>query len=192
MMIILASTSRYRRDLLSRLGLPFESVAPEVDETPGTDESPEHLCARLSAAKAENIALRFPQALVIGSDQVAELDGRALGKPGNRERARAQLAAASGKSVRFHTGVCIWRAASARQAMHIDVTEVRFRSLSGTMIENYLDREPAWDCAGGFKCEGLGISLFEAIRCDDPTALIGLPLIAVARLLAEFDADPLG
>jgi septum formation protein len=191
MTLILASTSRYRRDLLSRLGLPFESVAPDVDETPGTDESTGHLCARLSAAKAENVAVRFPQALVIGSDQVADLDGRALGKPGNRERARAQLAAASGKSVRFHTGVCIWHAASARRATHIDVTEVRFRSLSSAMIEHYLDREPAWDCAGGFKCEGLGISLFEAIRCDDPTALIGLPLIAVARLLAEFDADPL-
>jgi septum formation protein len=191
MTIILASTSRYRRDLLSRLGLPFESVAPDVDETPATTESPEHLCARLSAAKAENVALRFPQALVIGSDQVADLDGRALGKPGNRERARAQLASASGKSVRFHTGVCVWHAASGRSALHIDLTEVRFRSLNSTLIENYLDREPAWDCAGGFKCEGLGISLFEAIRCDDPSALIGLPLIALVRLLTEFGADPL-
>jgi septum formation protein len=192
MTLILASTSRYRRDLLSRLGLPFESVAPDVDETPRPGELPEQLCARLSATKAENVARRFPQALVIGSDQVADLDGRALGKPGNRERAGIQLAEASGKSVRFHTGVCFWHAASGRSALHVDLTEVRFRVLSKVMIENYLDREPAWDCAGGFKCEGLGVSLFETIRSDDPTALIGLPLIAVARLLAEFGADPLG
>jgi septum formation protein len=189
--LILASTSRYRRDLLARLGLQFECVAPDVDETPEPGESPQQLCARLSIAKAEAVALRYPQALVIGSDQVADLDGKALGKPGNHERAQAQLAAASGKSVRFHTGVCVQHAASGRSVLHIDLTEVRFRTLSAGMIEHYLDREPAWDCAGGFKCEGLGISLFEAIHCDDPTALVGLPLIAVARLLAEFGADPL-
>ncbi len=191
MTLILASTSSYRRALLARLGLPFESVAPDVDEAPIPGESPERLCARLSIAKAEAVALRHPKSLVIGSDQVADLAGQSLGKPGNRELARAQLMAASGKSVRFHTGVCVQHSATGRSALHVDLTEVRFRKLSAGMIEHYLDREPAWDCAGGFKCEGLGISLFEAIHCDDPTALVGLPLIALARLLAEFGSDPL-
>lgn len=192
MKLILASTSRYRRDLLARLRLPFESVAPDVDETPLPGETPEQLCTRLSVAKAEAVALRFPDALVIGSDQVADLGGQALGKPGNRERARLQLAAASGRTVRFLTGAYLWHAASGRSALHIDLTEVCFRSLSHAKIEHYLDHEPAWDCAGGFKCEGLGISLFEAIRCDDPTALVGLPLIAVSRMLSGFGIDPLG
>jgi septum formation protein len=189
--LILASTSRYRRELLGRLGLPFECAAPAVDETATPGEAPAATAARLARAKAQAIASSHPDALVIGSDQIAELDGAALGKPGSRERSRAQLAAASGRSVRFHTGVCVLHAASARELQHVDATEVRFRVLDAGMIERYLDRESALDCAGGFKCEGLGISLFEAIESRDPTALIGLPLIAVVRMLATFGIDPL-
>lgn len=191
MRLILASTSRYRSELLQRLGIPFECLAPDVDESPLAGESAAELARRLSIAKASVIAQRHPDAIVIGSDQVADLDGTTLGKPGNRERARAQLTEAAGSLVRFHTGVCVMHAASARRLVHIDLTEVRFRPLSSAMIEHYLDREPAWDCAGGFKCEGLGISLFDAIDNADPTALIGLPLIALSRLLAEMGIDPL-
>ena len=191
MRLILASTSRYRRELLGRLGLPFECIAPDVDETAAAGEAPAAMAARLARAKAQAIASRHPDALVIGSDQVAELDGVALGKPGSRERSRAQLTAASGRTVRFHTGVCVVHSASARELRHVDSTEVRFRVLDAIMIEHYLDRESALDCAGGFKCEGLGIGLFEAIESRDPTALIGLPLIAVVRMLATFGVDPL-
>jgi septum formation protein len=192
MRLILASTSRYRRELFKRLGIAFECMAPEVDETGQDNESPADLCARLSRAKAQAIAAQYPEALVIGSDQVAELAGEAIGKPGTREHSRLQLAAASGNCVQFHTGVCVMHAASSKKLQHIDLTEVRFRVLTADMIEHYLDREAALDCAGGFKCEGLGISLFESIRSDDPTALIGLPLIAVRRMLGAFDIDPLG
>ena len=192
MRLILASTSSYRRALLSRLGLAFECVAPEVDETASEGETPALQCARLSAAKAQAVAIRYPQALVIGADQVAELDGTAIGKPGSRERSSQQLLAASNHSVRFHTGISVQHTATGRSVLHIDLTEVHFRALSEAMIEHYLDRESALDCAGGFKCEGLGISLFNAIHTNDPTALIGLPLIALSRILAEFGIDPLG
>lgn len=191
MQLILASTSHYRRELLTRFGLPFACVAPAVDESAHSDELPAALCARLSEAKASAVAARHPQALVIGSDQVAERAGILIGKPGSRESSRQQLAAASGNSVRFHTGICMLHADSAQHLHHIDVTEVRFRVLNAAMIENYLDREQALDCAGGFKCEGLGVALFDAIRTDDPTALIGLPLIALRRMLGAFGIDPL-
>lgn len=180
--LILGSTSVYRRELLSRLRLPFDCARPDVDETPRAGESPLALATRLALAKAEDVAARQPGAWVIGSDQVAELDGAPLGKPGGREAAIAQLAAMSGRSVVFHTALALARSGqSALQA--VDRTVVVFRDLHGDEIARYVDAERPFDCAGSFKCEGLGISLFEAIRSDDPTALVGLPLIATARLL---------
>lgn len=182
-MLVLGSTSPYRRELLARLGLPFETARPEVDETPLPLESPRHLARRLAAAKAEAVAQRFRDAWVIGSDQVAELDGQALGKPGSFERAADQLAAASGREVRFHTAVCMLNLGEPRRHEFQDVTIVRFRRLDNATIERYLHAEQPYDCAGSFKAEGLGISLFEAIESLDPTALVGLPLIAMAEAL---------
>lgn len=184
--LILASTSPYRRQLLERLRLPFEAVPPDVGEDPRPDEAPEDLVRRLSVLKARAVAGRLTRGLVIGSDQVALLDGRVLGKPGGRERAREQLAAASGKTVSFLTGLCVADAAGGGQREHLDRTVVRFRRLSDSQIERYLDAETPYDCAGSFKCEGLGISLFESVETRDPTALMGLPLIALCRLLREF------
>lgn len=182
--LILASTSIYRRELLSRLRLPFDTARPETDETPQPGEAPQALARRLARAKATDVAQRHPDAWVIGSDQVAELDGRPLGKPGRHEAAVAQLAAMAGRAVHFHTGLCLARAGhEAFEAL--DLTTVRFRSLSADEIERYLAAEQPYDCAGSFKSEGLGIGLFEAIENRDPTALIGLPLIAIARLLRE-------
>ena len=182
--LILASTSIYRRELLSRLRLPFDTARPEVDESPLPGESPLALAERLAMAKAAVIAQREPRAFVIGSDQVAELDGTPLGKPGSRDGAIAQLGAMSGREVRFRTAVCVQRNdAAPRIAM--DTTTVRFRPLSLAEIERYVDAEQPLDCAGSFKSEGLGITLFEAIESNDPTALIGLPLIAISRLLRE-------
>jgi septum formation protein len=179
--LILASTSPYRRELLARLRLRFDCVAPGVDETAYPDEAPRALAERLARAKAEAVARRHPGAVVIGSDQVAELDGRALGKPGTPERAAAQLRASSARSVVFHTAVCV-ASASAQQAF-VDTTQVHFRPLDEAEIARYLAAETPYDCAGSFKSEGLGACLFESIRSDDPTALIGLPLIALAGCL---------
>lgn len=183
--IVLASTSRYRRELLSRLVPDFRVIAPDVDETPGKGESPADLALRLAETKARAVAANCPEALVIGSDQVAELDGRAIGKPGTHEAARAQLAASSGRTVVFHTAICVadMRAASPVIRCAIDCTLVVFRELSAEEIARYVDREHPLDCAGAFKAESLGIALFERIETIDPTALIGLPLIALARLL---------
>ncbi|MDR7136283.1 septum formation protein [Lysobacter niastensis] len=183
-LLILASTSRYRRELLNRLGLPFDTARPDTDETPLSGETPQSLAARLSSAKAEAVALLNPQAWVIGSDQVAEFDGGTLGKPGGREAAIAQLRAMAGRSVRFSTGVCLARAGRT-PLQALDTTTVRFRALTADEIARYVDAEQPFDCAGSFKSEGLGITLFEAIDSQDPTALIGLPLIATARLLRE-------
>jgi septum formation protein len=182
-MLILASTSPYRRELLQRLRLPFECVRPEVDEQPLQAESPAQLVRRLARAKADAVAARFPQAWVIGSDQAADLDGHILGKPGGRAAAIAQLSAMGGRTVRFHTAVSLRCGAHALAA--VDLTQVRFRALSAAEIERYVDAEQPFDCAGSFKCEGLGIGLFEAIESHDPTALVGLPLIALAGLLRE-------
>lgn len=180
--LILASTSRYRRELLGRLGLAFDVARPDTDETPRPDEAPAALAQRLAQAKAAAIAAQQPQAWVIGSDQVAEFDGRPIGKPGGREGAIAQLSAMSGREVRFCTGLCVMRAGEPALTA-LDITTVRFRELSAAEIGRYLDAEQPYDCAGSFKSEGLGIALFEAIESQDPTALIGLPLIATARLL---------
>lgn len=182
--LVLGSTSRYRRELLQRLGLPFEADRPEVDESPLPGESPAALATRLAEAKARAVAERHPGAWVIGSDQVADLDGTPLGKPGGRDAALAQLRAMSGRTVAFHTAVCLAREGSqALQAL--DTTLVRFRALADAEIARYVDVEQPLDCAGSFKSEGLGIGLFEAIESNDPTGLIGLPLIATARLLRE-------
>lgn len=180
--LILGSTSIYRRELLERLRLPFTCARPDVDETPQPGEDPKALAARLAMAKAEDVAARNRGAWVIGSDQVAALDGSPLGKPGDRATSIAQLSAMSGRCVIFHTALALARDGQpALQAM--DRTEVVFRTLTDAEIARYVDAEQPFDCAGSFKCEGLGISLFEAIRNEDPTALIGLPLIATARLL---------
>ena len=181
----LASTSPYRRLLLARFGLPFECTRPEVDETPLGGESPEALAARLAAAKARAVALRHPDDWVIGADQVAELDGAALGKPGSFERAADQLAAASGRQVAFHTAVCLARHVDRRAFAFADRTLVQFRTLSAAEIERYLHAEQPYDCAGSFKAEGLGITLFEAVHSSDPTALVGLPLVALAQALRQ-------
>lgn len=182
--LVLASTSSYRRELLARLRLPFEVARPDTDETPLAGETPVALVQRLAAAKAVAVSSRFPRAWVLGSDQVAEFDGVALGKPGTRERAVAQLAAMSGREIAFHTGVCLADAGGTRLSA-LDTTVVRFRTLDAGGIGRYVDAELPFDCAGSFKSEGLGIALFESIESQDPTALVGLPLIATARLLRQ-------
>ena len=182
-LLVLGSTSRYRRELLARLGLPFEVCAPEVDETPLAGELPVATALRLSEAKARAVAARYRDALVIGSDQVADCDGRAVSKPGDRANAQRELRALSGRTIVFHTGVALVDAATGRcQREIVDVVSV-FRTLMDAEIDAYLDREAPYDCAGGVKSEALGIALFERISSDDPTALVGLPLIALCRML---------
>lgn len=180
--LILASTSRYRAELLARLRLPFDAARPEVEETPLPGEPPASLALRLATAKAAAVAAEHPEAVVIGSDQVAGCDGRVLGKPGTREAAIAQLQAMSGREVVFLTAVAVAGPGAAVEHA-LDTTTVRFRPLADDAIARYVDAETPLDCAGSFKCEGLGIALFEAIESRDPTALVGLPLIATARLL---------
>jgi septum formation protein len=196
MKLVLASTSRYRKALLDRLGLAFETMAPEVDESPLPGESPEGLVSRLSRAKAGAVAARLENALVIGSDQLAAVDGEVLGKPGTEENARAQLSRLSGKEVTFLTGLCLARAASgntdSKEDFALVETPVRFRQLSPAQIADYVAREQPLDCAGAFKSEGLGIALFERIGGDDPNALIGLPLIALCSMLEEAGLPVLG
>jgi septum formation protein len=187
--IILASTSRYRRELLSRLRLPFATRSPDVREDAIEGELPETMAARLALAKARSIAV--PAAIVIGSDQVASLDGRLLRKPGTADAAVSQLRAAQGKTVLFHTAVAVVAADSGETLQHVDRTEVRFRTLDGAALERYVRLESPLDCAGSFKSEGLGVALFERISSEDPTALIGLPLIFVAEALRKLGADPL-
>nr|WP_221281910.1 Maf family nucleotide pyrophosphatase [Chiayiivirga flava] len=181
--MVLASTSLYRRALLERFGLRFEAVAPDVDETALPDERPAALASRLAREKARAVARRRPDAVVIGSDQVADLDGRALGKPGGFEAARRQLHDCAGRSVLFHTAVCVVDGARGTEQAFVDVTRVVFRVLRDDEIVRYLHAEQPYDCAGSFKCEGLGAALFERIETVDPTALIGLPLIALADAL---------
>ena len=183
--LILGSTSRYRRELLERLRLPFETARPEVDETPRLGEAPAELARRLALAKAQAVAERFPSALVIGSDQVADLDGQPIGKPGNHERAVTQLRAMSGRSVVFQTALAVVCLETGFVAQDLAPVRVRFRELGDDEIQAYLRAEQPYDCAGSAKSEGLGIALLEAIDSDDPTALIGLPLIRTARMLRE-------
>ena len=187
--LILASTSRYRRELLQRLRLPFEVLSPEVDETPRPGEAPAALALRLALAKARAVQTRRPEAVVIGSDQVADLDGEPIGKPHTHERAVAQLTRLSGRSVVFQTGVAVV-APGFEQALLAPV-RVRFRALAPAEIEHYLRTEQPYDCAGSAKSETLGIALLEAIESDDPTALVGLPLIRTCALLRAAGIDPL-
>ena len=189
--LILGSTSRYRRELLERLRLPFEVRAPHVDETPRASEAPAALAARLALAKARAIAAAHPNAVVIGSDQVADLDGEPIGKPGTHERAVAQLQRMRGRSVVFHTAVAVVCQASGFAGSALAPVTVRFRDLSDAEIEHYLRTEQPYDCAGSAKCETLGIALLDAIESDDPTALVGLPLIRTCALLRQAGIDPL-
>ena len=181
--VVLGSTSRYRRELMERLRLPFTVAAPDVDETPLPGEAPKTLALRLALAKALAVAALHPEAVVIGSDQVADLAGQALGKPGEHQRAVAQLRQMRGQTVIFQTALAVVCLATGFE--HVDLAEVRvvFRDLSDAEIEAYLQAEKPYDCAGSAKSEGLGIALLESIDNDDPTALIGLPLIRTARLL---------
>jgi len=181
--LVLASTSRYRRELLERLGVRFEVARPDVDEAALPGESPRDLAVRLAQAKAQAVASqRGDGAWALGSDQVADVEGHALGKPGGRAAAIEQLRSMSGRVVRFHTALCLAHA-DGRLHADCDLTEVHVRQLSDAEIERYVDAEQPFDCAGSFKSEGLGITLFERIDNRDPTALIGLPLIATCRLL---------
>ena len=189
--LILASTSRYRRELLQRLRLPFEVIAPWVDEAPLPGEAPAVLAQRLAMAKARVVAAQHPGAIVIGSDQVADLHGQAIGKPGTHERAVAQLRSMRGQRITFQTAVAVVRADRGYAQGLLASVVVSFRDLSDAQIEHYLRTEQPYDCAGSAKCETLGIALLEAIDSDDPTALIGLPLIRTCRLLREAGLDPL-
>ncbi len=184
--LILASTSAYRRTLLEKLGLPFLTVAPAVDETPLADETPDALVRRLALSKAEAVAQRTGKGLVIGSDQVATLDGQIIGKPGTRSAAIAQLRLASGKTVAFHTALTVIQAETGIACSALDLCRVSFRELTLAEIERYVDREQPLDCAGSFKSEGLGIALLSRIEGDDPNALIGLPLIQLTGILSRF------
>jgi len=181
--IILASTSPYRRELLGRLGLPFSVANPQTDESPLPGETPEALALRLSEAKAQAVAAAHPRALIIGSDQVATVDGKIYGKPGDHSRAVQQLRELSGKTVNFFTGLCLYNAATGEAEVRGVPTLVTFRTLSDDEIEHYLRREPAYNCAGSAKSEGLGIALLQSMRGDDPNALVGLPLIALCDML---------
>lgn len=189
--LILASTSRYRRELLSRLRLPFEVLAPEVDEAALTGETPAALASRLALAKARAVAARRPEAVVIGSDQVADLDGEALGKPGNHARAVQQLRRMRGRKVLFHTALAVVRGDADFERALSSTVVVSFRELDDAEIEHYLRAEQPYDCAGSAKCETLGIALLDAIESDDPTALVGLPLIRTCELLRQAGLDPL-
>ena len=181
--LILGSTSAYRRELLQRLRLPFEVAAPDVDETPQTGERPPELARRLALAKARAVAQRHPSALVIGSDQVADLGGDPIGKPGTHERAVEQLRRMRGRTVIFQTAVAVVCLETGFEQLDLASVRVRFRDLSDAEIENYLRAETPYDCAGSAKSEGLGIVLLESIESDDPTALVGLPLIRTTRML---------
>jgi MAF protein len=195
MKLVLASTSRYRKSLLERLGLPFEAIAPDVDETPQQDEDPDALVARLSKAKANAVARQLTDALVIGSDQLAVVEGEILGKPGTEARAREQLALLSGRQVTFLTGLCLARAGATDDPdaqFELIETPVQFRQLTDAQIADYVAREQPLDCAGAFKSEGLGIALFERLGGDDPNALIGLPLIALCSMLERAGLPVLG
>jgi len=190
--LILGSTSRYRHELLSRLRVPFEVAAPDVDETPQPGETPRALALRLALAKARAVAARFPQAVVIGSDQVADLAGEPLGKPGTHERATQQLRRMRGQAVVFQTAVAVVCHGSGFEQVDLAPVAVRFRDLNDAEIESYLRAEQPYDCAGSAKSEGLGIALLEAIDNDDPTALVGLPLIRTCRMIRAAGVRLLG
>lgn len=189
--ILLASTSRYRRELLARLGLEFDVADPRVDETPRPGETAPELVARLAEAKARSGASGLDAGLVIGADQVAVLDGDILGKPGNAEANRRQLERAAGRRVEFHTGICLLAVSECRARVEVVPFTVEFRALSREQIAAYVERERAFDCAGGFRCEGLGSALFARLEGSDPSALMGLPLLRLTAMLADEGVDVL-
>lgn len=189
--LVLGSTSRYRRELLSRFRVPFETDAPRVDETPHAGETPAALALRLALEKGREVAARHPQAIVIGADQVCDLDGEALGKPGTHERAVAQLRRLSGRTAVFQTALAVLRPSTGFERAELAPVRVHFRVLADAEIEHYLRLEQPYDCAGSAKCETLGIALLASIHSDDPTALVGLPLIRTAALLREAGLDVL-
>jgi len=182
-LVVLASSSPFRRELLARLQIPFETAVPDTDESPLPGEEPAATARRLAEAKARAVAQRYPDALIIGSDQVAASDGERFGKPGRREHASAQLRLMRGKEVVFHTGLCLLDSATGRAQVRCIDTHVGFRPLSDAEIESYLDKEDALNCAGSARSEGLGIALLAYLRGDDPNALVGLPLIALCDML---------
>ncbi len=183
--LVLASGSPYRRNLLERLGLPFEWAAPDINETPVPDEDAAGLTERLALAKARALASAWPAHLIIGSDQVLLLDGAPVSKPGNHAAAFAQLRRCSGRTVRFSTALCLLNTRTGKHQIAVEPFDVVFRDLTDEQIERYLRREQPYDCAGSFKMEGLGITLFHALRGDDPNSLIGLPLIRLCDMLAQ-------
>ena len=191
-LLILASSSSYRAALLKRLGQAFETCDPEVDETPVPGEPPQALASRLALEKAQTVAIRYPNSLVIGSDQVAVCGDERLDKPGDLEHARLQLRLSAGRIVTFYTGVALVCASTGLALEHVEPFEVTVRDLSPAQIDNYLQREEPFDCAGSFKWEGLGIALFRDMRGSDPTSLEGLPLIALTDLLRQAGVDVLG
>lgn len=190
--IVLASSSPYRRQLIEKLGISFSTASPDIDESPRTGESPADLAKRLSENKAKALASDYPSHLIIGSDQVAELHGTPLGKPGSHQAATTQLRSASGHILHFHTGLALFNSQTGTLQYANSTYTVKFRSLSDSQIESYLTREKPYDCAGSFKSEGLGIALFEYIRGDDPNSLVGLPLIELTRMLLNEGIDVLG
>jgi len=191
MQLVLASTSPFRKALLQRLQLDFDTVSPDVDETPLADESIDEMVMRLSQAKARAAAETCPDSLIIGSDQSAELNGQPLSKPGGFDKAFQQLRAASGQRIVFHTGLCLYNSATGKSQLASVPYTVVFKSLSDNQIEYYLRREQPYNCAGSFKSEGLGITLFEKFEGEDPNALIGLPLIKLIDMLANEGISPL-
>ena len=183
MQLVLASSSPYRRELLARLQIPFEVISPDVDETPLSKEAPQDTALRLAQLKARAVAEKFPDALIIGSDQVALLNGQQLGKPHTFENAKKQLLAASGQTVVFHTALCLLNSRSSNMQACVVPISVKFRTLNAEQIERYLKKEQPYNCAGSAKSEGLGIALIERFDGDDPNALVGLPLIALVGML---------
>ena len=183
--LILASSSRYRKSLLERLHLPFESAAPDVDETPLQNEQPEQLTRRLALAKAQALQARYPAHLIIGSAQVVLLDNELVSKPGTHAEAREQLTRSSGKTLTFSTALCLLNSASGKHQVAMEPYSVTFRELSNEQIERYLLQDKPYDCAGSFKSEGFGVSLIERMHGDDPNSLIGLPLIRLCQMLAQ-------
>ncbi len=192
MKLLLASSSPYRRAQLQQLNIEFDCASPQIDETAKPGESAPDLVKRLSREKAQALAGQYPEHLIIGSDQVASSGQRILTKPGNFSNAAAQLSQCNGRTITFYTGLCLFHSPSGKFDLSMATTEVTFRTLTPKQITSYLKTEEPYDCAGSFKCEGLGISLFEKITSDDPTALVGLPLIRLTAILARAGLDPLG
>jgi len=189
--ILLASSSIYRRQLLQKLELAFEWASPDIDESHQPEEKPNHLASRLAETKARHLANTYPHHLIIGSDQVATIDNQILGKPHTHEKAFLQLASFRNREVTFMTGLCLFNPTTNRTQTSVETYKVKFRNLTDIQIENYLQREQPYDCAGSFKSEGLGICLFEQCEGGDPNTLIGLPLIALTRMLTNEGIDPL-